>query len=249
MDDSGESSLLFSLESLLETERERVQRVQREAQRRRDDALRRTAQAVTRRQAAAASEREARARALATEQQREQLARERGEALKLAAIEQARLEVDSRSRLLQGEQEREHLLRLAKLREDERATQYRAVAWLASGAFVLLLGSSAFGYFGQLLPEQVRQRSRYEARLATERERAGVLDNQLRLERGRGDTLATELEALKRAPPAAAPSLTTPPPGKRPPRDSRGGGQPPRPSPCRDDGDPLNPSLQPCGAR
>ena len=43
MDELRESSLLFSLEGLLETERERVQREAREAQKRRDDELIRSA--------------------------------------------------------------------------------------------------------------------------------------------------------------------------------------------------------------
>src|SRR4051812_24405831 len=77
MDELRESSLLFSLEGLLETERERVQREAREAQKRRDEEMIRVAEQASRLRLASQQEREARERRLALEQERERLEQER----------------------------------------------------------------------------------------------------------------------------------------------------------------------------
>src|SRR6187551_1052642 len=104
MDELRESSLLFSLEGLLETERERVQREAREAQRRRDDEMARVAEQASRRRLAQEQEREARERRQALEQERERLEAERMEAMKRAAVERARIEAEGRMRLVEVEQ-------------------------------------------------------------------------------------------------------------------------------------------------
>jgi len=251
MDELRESSLLFSLESLMETERERVQREAREARKRRDEELRRTAEAAERRLVAAEQQQQARERRLALEREREQLDDERIEALKCAAIERVRIEAEARARLFEAEQERDHALKLAKLREEQRTGRYRVLAWLSSGALLLLLGSTGFAYFGQLRPAHAGQQLRYEALLATERERTQLIDRAMLAERSRSEELERQLTELKKQATAVAlaqigsePSLTAPKPapeGKPKP--------PPHVGPCRDDGDPLNPSLSPCGPR
>src|SRR6187551_2854070 len=112
MDELRESSLLFSLEGLLETERERVQREAREAQRRRDDEMIRVAEQASRRRLAQEKERDAREHQQALEQERDRLEAERLDAMKRATIERARIETEAKMRLVEVEQTRKHELLL-----------------------------------------------------------------------------------------------------------------------------------------
>jgi colicin import membrane protein len=242
MDELRESSLLFSLESLMETERERVQREAREAQRRREDELARVAELGERRRVSQQQEREAKQRRLLLEQERERLEQERLEAMKQATVEHARLEVESRMRLVEAEQARKHELALSQLREGERTALYRTLTWLSSGAFVASLAGASIAYFGMLEPAQARREQQLQSIIGIDTEKAKLTERLLAAERSRSETLRAriaQLESEKRQPLAMTPPATKPPIVKPPiivPPPPTGGD-------CIDDGDPLNKCL------
>jgi colicin import membrane protein len=237
---------LFSLEGLLETERERVRREAREAERRRDEEMVRIAEQASRRRLALEQEQQARARREALERERERLDNERIDAMKQAAVERARVEAEGQLRLLELEQARKHELSLSQLNERSRTARYRSLTWLSSAAFALAIASGASLYFGYLAPAsaQAEQRARAladaNARLADGAQRA------LRAEQAKGALLGErvrQLEAVVPVPVAQAPAAPQPiqrPPGVRPPHGPSGGKQ----GGCQDTGDPLDKCLR-----
>lgn len=249
MDELRESSLLFSLEGLLETERERVQREAREAQRRRDEEMVRVAEHASRRRLAAEQEREARERRAALEQERERLEAERIDAMKRAAIERARVETEGKLRLVEVEQARKHELMLSQLREGQLTTRYRALAWLSGAACALSVISALVAYFGYLQPAQARQEQQLQVAIQTHTEQAKSSERALATERSRNQTLnerIQRLEAQQSAATAAAAAVVVKPPQG----PARGGGRGPSTGPttgapgsCPDDGDPLRSCL------
>lgn len=248
MDELRESSLLFSLESLLETERERVQREAREAQRKREEEMARIAEAAERRRIAAQQEREARERREALEQQRERDEQERLEAMKRAVVERARIEAEGNARLLEAEQQRKHERSLAELGAQHQAVRYRALAWLSTGALLLSWAGAAFTYFGLIEPAHARREQQLQSTISTDAERIKTKEHELSLERSKNQTLQARLSQLSEAPPSASSTpgststhTTTRTGGTKPPVTA------PPPRECVDDGDPLNAQL--CRAR
>lgn len=245
MDELRESSLLFSLESLLETERERVQREAREAQRKREDELARVAELAERRRLAAQQEREARERRQALEQERERLDQERLEAMKRAVVERARVEAEGNARLVEAEQARKHELSLAELRGRHDAARYRTLTWLSAGALVLSWGGALLAYFGLVEPAHAAREQHLQTLIAADAELAKTSERALSLERSKNHALQARVEQLSHAAPA---TLATPPALPKPPVSVNGGGgtKPPvvvPPRECIDNGDPLNAQL------
>ena len=244
MDELRESSLLFSLEGLLETERERVQREAREAQKRHDDELKRVADAAERRRLAAQQEREARERRQVLEQERERLEQERLEAMKRATVERARIEAEGQMRLIELEQSRKHDLALAQIRETERTTRYRAWSWLSSGALLFVCVASAAAYFGLLEPAHARETQQLQALLDVAQERVRLHDRALTAERSKTRQLSERVQQLEARPVASEPA-----PAPRPVSTTGGTIRgphvivPPPSKVCVDNGDPLNPCL------
>lgn len=236
MDELRESSLLFSLESLLETERERVQREAREAQERREHELRRVAELAERRRMAAQQEREARERRQALEQERERLDHERIEAMKQATIERVRIEAESHARLVELEQSRQHDLALSRLREHAGTTRYRTLFWLSAAALVSTVGLGLVGLFAFERPAQAREQERSRSVLQATETRLTATERALSGERSKSEVLEARLRQLQSAPALAAPK--PPPPVKVGGRPARGG-EGKRPV-CKDDGDPIN---------
>lgn len=242
MDELRESSLLFSLEGLLETERERVQREAREAQQRRADELKHVADAAERRRLAQEQEREARARREALERQRAQDEQERLDAMKRATVEHARIEAEAGMRLVEAEQQRKHELSLEKIRGEQRTARYRAVSWLTSGTLCLAVVGALAGYFGWIRPAQARDTQRFRSLLSESALREQTAARALRLEQARNQTLNERLRLLAASAPSASPAPKSEPlpstlPGThRPPPSIKRGG-------CRDTGDPLDDCL------
>jgi hypothetical protein len=245
MDELRESSLLFSLEGLLETERERVQREAREAQRRRDDEMIRVAELASRRRLAQEQEREAREHRQTLEQERERLEAERIEAMKRATIERARIEAEAKMRLVEVEQTRKHELRLVQLREGQLTARYRTLTWLSSTALALSLAGSLFAYFGHLRPAQARELRQLQANRDRNAEQAKSAARALATTRAENQALGErvlELEARLAAAAATdakplhvAPVRPPPVASPRPVKPPRGG--------CKDTGDPLEKCL------
>jgi hypothetical protein len=246
MDELRESSLLFSLESLLETERERVQREAREAQRKREDELARVAEMAERRRLAAQQEREARERRQALEQERERMDQERLDAMKRAVVERARVEVEGNARLVEAEQARKHELSLADLRGRHHAARYRALTWLSSGVLVLSWGGALFAYFGLIEPAHAGREQHLQSLIAADAELAKISERALSLERSKNQALQARVDQLSSAPTPPAAAQPSPP---KPPSAVHGGGGGPKPPvvrpprECVDNGDPLNAQL------
>lgn len=246
MDELRESSLLFSLEGLLETERERVQRETREAQRRRDEELTRVAEQASRLRLAAEQERAARERRAALEQERERLEAERSDAMKRAAVERARIETEAKLRLVEVEQARKHELLLSQLRAGQLTARYRTFAWLGAGACALSLLSALAAYLGYVRPAHAREAQQLQATIRVNDERAKTTERALTAERNRNQTLSERvqrLEAQQSAAAAAPPAVAKPP---TPPVHRGGKSTGPRTSTtavCIDNGDPLQGCL------
>jgi hypothetical protein len=245
MDELRESSLLFSLEGLMETERERVQREAREAQKRREQELSRVAEMVERRRLAAQQEQQARERRQALEQERERLEQEHIDALKHATVERARIEAEGRMRLVEAEQANKHDLALSQIRERERTTRYKALTWLSSGALLAALIGALSAYFGLIEPAHARAQQHLQAVISTNAEQAKTTLRELATERSKNQTLAFRIKQLEEQ--AAATAEARPEPKPQPGRPLHVIGEPPhRPPPadCPDDGDPLRPCLR-----
>lgn len=245
MDELRESSLLFSLESLLETERERVQREAREAERKRMDELARVADLVERRRVAAQQEREARERRQQLEQERERLDQERLDGIKRAAVERARIEAEGAARLLEAEQARKHDLSLAELRARHGAARYRVLSWLAIVGLVLSWAGTALAYFGLIGPAHVQREQQLRAVIAADAELAKTMERTLALERSKNQSLQARIEQLAATSTAPVPQPVVSKPQPR--GGAFGDGKPPVITPpareCVDNGDPLNAEL------
>jgi hypothetical protein len=241
MDELRESSLLFSLEGLLETERERVQREAREAQQRRAEELKRVADAAERRRLAQEQEREARERREALQREREQLDQQRLEAMKRATVERARFEAEAGMRLVEAEQQRKHELSLAKLREEQQGLRYRTLSWLSSAALGLAVAGALAAYFGWIRPAHARDEQRWRGLLSESQLREQVAEQALRLERARNRTLSERLRSLEASPPVTPPPKAEPTPIKNVPATHPA--TPAKRGRCRDTGDPLDDCL------
>ncbi len=241
MDELRESSLLFSLEGLLETERERVQREAREAQKRRDDEMIRVAEQASRRRLAQTQEREARERREALELERERLEAERIDAMKRASIERARIEAEGHLRLVELEQVRKHDLALSQIRERQQVTRYRSLTWLSSAALVLSVIGAFVTYLAWLRPAEARQHQALQRIIDAKTEQAKTSERELATERRTNQALTERLQQLQtqtesapsvRPEPKLHPVAVKLPPGPRPPLSPR--------KHCVDNGDPIN---------
>jgi len=244
MDELRESSLLFSLEGLLETERERVQREAREAQKRRDDEMIRVAEQASRRRLAQEQAREARERRLALEQERDRFEVERIEAMKRATVERARIEAEGQLRLLEVEQTRKHEISLSQLREAQRTLRYRTLTWLSSGVAVLSVAAACAAYFGYVRPVHAREALQLQAIISSNADLHKLTERELAAERRKSEALREQVRKLEARAPESAPVQAKPvnvPP--KPPvtgQGPKGGGTP---TVCPDDGDPLRGCL------
>jgi len=248
MDELRESSLLFSLEGLLETERERVQREAREAQRRREEELGRVAEMAERRRQAAQQEREAEQRRQALAQQRERLEQQHIDAIKHGTVERARIEAEARVRLIEVEQARKHELSLSQIREAQRTAHYQGLTWLGMGAFAVAVTAALSAYFCLIEPAHARERQHWESLIGVSAERAKCAEVALAAEQRTTAALGLRVKQLEAAAAAAGPTLRSDPP---PPLHGSTRGSfahpPTLPTPqpvCVDDGDPLNRCLR-----
>jgi colicin import membrane protein len=239
MDELRESSLLFSLEGLLETERERVQREAREAQKRRDEEMIRVAEQASRLRLATQQEREARERREALEQERARLEQERIDAMKNASVERARIEAEGQLRLIELEQVRKHDLALSQLRERQLAARYRTLTWLSSTAFALSVAGGLTVYLGWIRPAEARQLQHLQGIIDSETEQAKASQRALTSERSLNRALSARVEQLQ-AELAVAPNVAPEPKLRPAPSRPPGGIRPPRPKHCVDNGDPID---------
>ena len=238
-----DDSILFSLNSLLERERQRIsEEAEREAKRLEAELQARIERERLAREAEKARLLEEAQRELRDEQRRREEAA-RVEGLRQAEIERARTEAEARARLELVARQHEHEKNLTVIRErGRRAFAERLAIVLGIALFFSLAGAFGF-YFGKIRPEAARLEVASQTLLDTERSRANVAQRLFERSERQRSKLGEELERLKRE----LDALRTQPKPAPAPRAGRG-----RPSPapvkkrpdCKDDDDPLNPCLK-----
>jgi colicin import membrane protein len=240
-----DSSVTFSLDQILEIEKQRI-REEQEAVRLREAAE------LARREAAAIAARAAQEAAiLAEEQRRAREAAQRAEtearfrAIQAAIVEAARVEAAQKGLLEQRSHEQEHERRLAEIAQDtsKRRLKRALIAGLVSAG--VLLGGGAGLYFGELKPEADRVVAEKMAAVEAERAKAKAAQDSLDASNRRYSALQAEFDVAKtemerRA--IAQKMAEIKPASQALPGPARIA-QPP-PKPCVDDNDPLNPCLK-----
>ncbi len=199
----------------METERDRVKREAREEQERREAEMKLVAEAAARRNALLREQREARERRDALTRERERLEQERLEALRQATIERARIEAESGLRLVEAEQQRQHELALSRLREQQGAARYRALAWLSSGALAIALLSASGIYFGWVAPAHARAQQHLESKIRESAARTRAVELALAAEQSKSRALSARIEiaqaaAIEKTPPRPEGPRTSP---------------------------------------
>ncbi len=234
----SDDSMLFSFKGLFDLERQRVH--QEETSRIRQTEVARLE--LEQRERLAEEARVGWLKAEAeTRRQYELRAREeavRLSALKLAALEHARIQAQSDARLAELEQEQAHQTRLKSLVESNRLRSARRLSAAATALWLFTLAAVATLYFGKLSPENARLQSAYDRLVSAERARSSEATRLLAQaeaqrvalakenRRLRGQTSASEsgrAASASKSRAKSAPTKTATPPDK----------------PCRKDGDPM----------
>jgi len=244
MDELRESSLLFSLERLHETERQRVEREARETQRKREEELVRVAEVAEQRRRVADEQRATALRLKALQVERERLEGERLQAMQRATIERARLEAEAAAQAQRADVEHAHRLKLTEIRERERAGRYRALSWLGGAGVVVSWGLALGGYWGVARPAHALREQHLQRLLDQSEQARKSRERELSQERKQVRELEIAFRDLesKRASVLAAPPQ--PPGGSRHPGVSSGSKRgTTAPPPCPDSGDPLQGCL------
>jgi colicin import membrane protein len=235
-----DSSLLFSLESLMAEEQERVdrERAEKEEQDRARAAERESRVRIRLETEALAAAREQ--QRLLEEEQRRRDEQARFEGIRAAELERVRSEVARRAELERTMAERSHELALEGIRQ---AVRVRTARWALVATCVAFLLASAALLWLELAVNPSRLatlEAEYVAKTRSERVRAERAERLLESSEAARRDLEERLRVRERTPvtPSKAVPETTPPRAKRPV---------PRPvapqAPCLDDNDPLNPCL------
>jgi colicin import membrane protein len=250
MGELREDSILFSLNGLLERERQRVsdeadrefRRIESEQLARLERERRVWEERERRRQ-----EEEALARC---EEQRRREADAHLEALRRADVGRVRAGAEAEARIEVEAKQREHELRLEGIRErsGRRRAEQLAASFAAIAAIVVAV--AAFAYIGEIRPEQERARNDYERLVLAERARSEQIQRLLDGSARRNAELAASLERTQRERAVLRAADARPrSEAKRalvPPLETKRNKAPDRAKSttlCRDDGDPLNDCL------
>jgi hypothetical protein len=239
-----EDSLLFSLETLMARERERVALERAESERLQAvAAAARIREEKQRLEAELSRERELEQGRLA-EQQRLAEHAVRLDALRQGELERARREAEARAQSELLAQRHAHERRMTELRMQQSRTRDRACAAASSALLALLLPGALWFYFGHARPRAEQLQSELSKLASVERSRADEGLRALRASERERTRLAGEVERLQAVPARAlpltparpAPTQTAKPQGLlKPP--------PPHKQKCKDNADPLNPCL------
>jgi hypothetical protein len=191
-----ESSVLVSLNHLMNLEQQRI---------REEDAARQTALDLAQR---ARLDEERRARAVEEERIRSEEARRRAEetarreesarleAMRLAGVEKARIEGEQRARIAILEQEQRHERDLAALGQDAQKRRLQRALILGGALAFAVIGGGAALYLGKILPESAQARQDQLAQIArTEADLAVAKDGYDKAVRD-ADTALTALRAV-----------------------------------------------------
>jgi hypothetical protein len=192
------SSFLFSLRGLLDGEKERVQAEEAQKLQQAERVRQRTRERERFAREMLEKKRQAEAEIQRLEQQRQRDDAARVEAMRLATLERARLEAESRAQLEILETQQEHERKLCAIREASRqkgSTQLAIAGFALAG--LVSIGFSGL-YFGKLRPESQRLSSAYDDLVSAERTRAIETEKLLARADKRNDDLHKELRAARR---------------------------------------------------
>jgi colicin import membrane protein len=241
-----EDSLLFSLETLMVRERERMALERAEIERK--QALAAAARVNAEKQRLEAELRREREleRARLAEQQRMQEHAARLDALRLGEVERARKEAEARAQSEVVAQRHAHERRMTELRLSASKVRDRGLALGSTGLLVLLIPSALFLYFGRVRPQAAELQADSQKLVSAERgraEEAARLLAQTERERRRLEGELARLTTLPTQREAARPQANFAPAQPKAREPARPGQRKGDPS-CKDDSDPLNPCLR-----
>jgi hypothetical protein len=198
MDELRESSLLFSLKQLFETEEERVRRERRLKEQHLAEEAAERLENARRQQEAEARRRVEEARLTALEAQRQREEEVRLEAVRSAELERVRSEIARKIEVEAATRQEEHTRRMALVREAGFDKERRLLAAGVLVSAALVIGSFSV-YFGKLKPDHQRLLVQYEAVVGAERAQLSEARRQLVELRRQRATLEQELGDAKNA--------------------------------------------------
>lgn len=239
-----EDSLLFSLETLMARERERVALERAESERLQALATAaRIREEKQRLEAELARERELEQSRLA-EQQRLAEHAVRLDALRQAELERARREAEARAESELLAQRHAHERRMTELQMQQSRTRDRALGVASSALLALLLPGALWFYFGHARPRAEQLQSELQKLASVQRTRADEGLRALRVSERERTRLAGELERLRALPTPALPIA----PAQPLPSQTAKPREPVKQfathkQKCKDSADPLNPCL------
>lgn len=215
MSATHDTSVLFSLNKLMDLYETRVQEEEQEAARKAELEARARAEAAraAEEQAARKAQEEALQKAREEAAEREEAARL--EAIRLGAIERARIEAEKQAQIEMQKRAREHELALESLREDEKKKKLeRAIKMGVVCGAMAVVGAVGL-YFGKLKPEYEARLVQQAADINAQFEETRRLEAQFAANQKRIAKAESLLQQSKEAAAAAAP--TAPPPAAAPP--------------------------------
>lgn len=208
MADIRESSLLFSLNRLMEHEKERVLEEQR-------DRELKSAQERALRERLEQQKKDAERRRMVDEERRKiaEAARLREEAARVEAIRSAevarvRAQVAQKTQLELQAQQHEHERRMDAMRRDEKLRRYQTWSIASSLVAVVAVLGGASLYFGKLQPDAERRIALFEARANAQLDRAERASADAEQSRQHQRVLERQLATTKKELSAARDELT-----------------------------------------
>jgi chromosome segregation protein len=241
-----EDSLLFSLETLMVRERERLSLERAEIERRQAlAAAARISGEKQRLEAELARERELE-QARQAEKRRLVEHAARLDALRLGEVERARKEAEARAQSEVLAQRHAHEHRMTELQLRARKARDRTLALGSTALLVLLIPGALLLYFARIRPQTAALRTESAKLISVERGRADQAARLLALSERERSKLADELDRMRLAARTAQAPLTRANPAREPGRAQEKAGNVRRKGDpnCKDDSDPLNPCLR-----
>lgn len=211
MSTTNDTSVLFSINQLVNDYETRLLEEQAEAARKAEvEEKARLEAARIAREEEARREHEANMRRIAEESaKREEAARL--EAIRLAAIERARIEAERQAQIEMQSKQREHELALEALREDEKKKKLERSIRFGAVAGVLLIAGLVGLYFGKIKPDHDLQVASRAADINAQFEKNRELEAQVAANDKRIKQAEHLLEKTKQdAATAAVPTVTAP---------------------------------------
>lgn len=208
MSTTHDTSVLFSINQLMNDYETRVLEEQAEAARKAEAEERAQQEALrlAKEEEARRAHEENMRRIREEAAQREEAARL--EAIRLAAVERARIEAERHAQIEMMAQAQAHELALHALREDEKKKQLKRNIWMGTVGGVAILATIVGLYFGKLKPDHEAQLAAQAADINAQFEEARKLEEQNTANQKRIEKVETALQKSKDDAAAAAAAAT-----------------------------------------